>query len=144
MIRAATEADLDHLTALEHACFGPGAWTRAALASELSRSFVLMDGAGRGYAIGLPVLDECELLRIGVTPIARGAGLGALLLGAFHDACRQRQIVRVMLEVREDNVAARGLYAAGGYAEEGRRRGYYADHSGSGASIDALLLGRQL
>jgi ribosomal-protein-alanine N-acetyltransferase len=38
---------------------------------------------------------------------------------------RRRGASEVLLEVREDNDAARGLYASEGFTVLGRRRGYY-------------------
>ena len=45
------------------------------------------------------------------------------------------------VEVREDNVRARGFYAAAGYREIDRRRGYYRIR---GRRIDALVMERAL
>jgi ribosomal-protein-alanine N-acetyltransferase len=49
---------------------------------------------------------------------------------------------RMFLEVAEDNAAARALYARAGFAEAGRRRGYYARPDGPAA--DALVLALDL
>ena len=49
---------------------------------------------------------------------------------------------RLFLEVAEDNAAARALYATAGFAEAGRRRGYYA--AADGGRRDALLLALDL
>ena len=134
----ATRSDLPALAALERACFPGGAWSEGSLDTELSRGFILIDGLGRGYAIGLIVIDECELLRIGVHPEARKQGLGRTVLSAFHDTCGLRTVVRCHLEVRENNRAALALYTGSGYAISGRRRGYYP------GGIDALTMARDL
>lgn len=131
---------IDRLAALEEACFAEDAWSAAALRAELTRSFLVTDPAGLGYAIGLPILDECELLRIGVHPSAQGQGRGRALLDAFHHMAQQQHgAVRTLLEVRADNHAAIRLYEGAGYILEGRRRGYYAH-----GAVDALLYGRRL
>ena len=46
------------------------------------------------------------------------------------------------LEVAADNAAAQALYARAGFAESGRRRGYYRRPDGSG--LDALVMQRAL
>ena len=47
----------------------------------------------------------------------------------------------MLLEVREDNDRARAVYAAAGYREIDRRRGYYRIR---GRRIDALVMERDL
>jgi ribosomal-protein-alanine N-acetyltransferase len=43
------------------------------------------------------------------------------------------------LEVREDNVAARRLYETEGFAQVGRRRGYY-----DAGRVDAVVMRKEL
>ena len=125
------------LQALELACFGADAWSADALAAEADRSFFLLSPDRLGYVIGLPILDECELLRIGVHPSAQGQGRGRHLLDDFHAEAQRRGAVRTLLEVRADNTPAIRLYVGAGYVLEGRRRSYYAQ-----GTVDALLYGR--
>ncbi|MEL6347206.1 MAG: GNAT family N-acetyltransferase [Myxococcota bacterium] len=129
--------DLPALTRLEIACFTDAAWSTASLAGELDRGFILI--APLAYVVGLVIVDECELLRIGVHPDARRQGLGQAALDAFHHHAWQAGAIRTLLEVRADNDAAIRLYTSDGYVQEGRRRGYYA-----GGTVDALLFGRAL
>ena len=135
---------LARLAALERACFGPAAWSAAALAGELGRCFALFSEDGQGYVIGLPILDECELLRIGVHPDARRRGLGRALLDAFHAESVRRGVVRTLLEVRADNAAAIALYVSAAYELEGRRRAYYPARGEGSGPVDALLYGRRV
>lgn len=143
-MRLATRADLPALAALERACFPGAPWDEASLHAELSRGFILLDPGHRAYAIGMVILDECELLRIGVRPEARRHGLGQAALEAFHAECARRVVARVLLEVRADNAAARRLYEAAGYAAEGTRKSYYPPHAPGGQRVDAVLYGRLL
>ncbi len=69
-------------------------------------------------------------------------GLGRRLLAAFETAARDRGAETAFLEVADGNAAARALYLAGGYAETGRRKGYY--RSPEGRRIDALVMARTL
>lgn len=83
-----------------------------------------------------------EILRIGVPPELRGRGLGRRLIDRLlqNTAARPEKKSagdwKIMLEVSENNNAARALYAATGFVEVHRRRSYYADGS------DALILTR--
>ena len=78
-----------------------------------------------GYAIVLNVLDESHLLDIGVVPAAQGQGLGRYFLGWLCERAKEHGADTFFLEVRPSNVAALRLYERFGFAEIGRRRGYY-------------------
>ena len=54
-------------------------------------------------------------------------GIGTKLVGALISRARSEAAAAILLEVRESNLAARGLYERQGFREVGRRRGYYAD-----------------
>jgi ribosomal protein S18 acetylase RimI-like enzyme len=55
---------------------------------------------------------------LGVAPAVQGQGIGALLVAAACERLRDAGSSRVHLTVREDNPAARGLYARLGFTEE--------------------------
>ena len=90
-----------------------------------------------GYVVVLTVLDESEILNIAVAPAERGKAIGAMLLDAAIGMVEQAGAAQTFLEVRESNVAARGLYASRGFVEMARRRGYYRN-----PVEDALVLRR--
>lgn len=54
--------------------------------------------------------DEIELTYIGVSPVARGAGIGSALIRAFVQNSASRGYRRVSLSVETDNLAAIALY----------------------------------
>jgi ribosomal-protein-alanine N-acetyltransferase len=64
-----------------------------------------------------------------------------ILEEALRQLYRDR-VPEVFLEVDENNPAARALYAKLGFAEVGRRKGYYRD--GEGGESAALVLRLQL
>lgn len=104
---------------------------------------IIADGAlAAGMALLRVVVDEAELLEIGVVPRERGRGLGRVLLGSAEHAAKGLGALRMHLEVASDNAPARALYARAGYAPVGLRRGYY--RRPGGARVDALLLARAL
>lgn len=100
-----------------------------------------LDGRIAGFAAATLLLDgvenRCELDTMAVDPAARRRGLGQALLEAVLAWAAERGARRVGLEVRASNAAALGLYRRMGFAEEGRRVGYYAD-----PPEDALVLAR--
>jgi ribosomal-protein-alanine N-acetyltransferase len=121
----------------------PRPWGEAEFAALLADPlvFLLVEGDA-GFLLGRTVAGEAELLTIAVAPEARRLGLGRKLVGRFVYQARLRGAESAFLEVAEENVAARGLYLASGFAEAGRRRGYY--RTPEGRAVDALVLVRSL
>jgi len=99
------------------------------------------DGAPAGFSIARIVVDEAELLLLGVRRDARRQGVGRALLDAFCRQARQRGARRVHLEMRDGNAAAR-MYRMAGFEQVGRRPNYY--RGSASQSFDALTLSREL
>jgi ribosomal-protein-alanine N-acetyltransferase len=78
-----------------------------------------------GFALASGTLDEWELLSIAVLPGQRRAGAARRLMEAMIAETAARGGAKLFLEVAEDNLAARGLYESYGFAQIGRRPGYY-------------------
>ena len=132
----ATPADADTLAAIHAEAFD-SPWNAAALADLLGQAGVFGIAAPRGFILCRVVLDEAEILTLAVRPEVRRQGLARRLTRAAGDTARGLGAERLFLEVAEDNVAARGLYAGAGFVETGRRRGYYETPQGR---TDALIL----
>lgn len=121
---------------------GETPWSEAAFADLLAQTGVFAVEASDGFIMMRTVADEAEILTLAVRPAARRGGQGARLVGEGVLAAAARGAARVFLEVAEDNVAARALYARAGFVEAGRRPGYYA--AADGGRRDALLLALNL
>jgi [ribosomal protein S18]-alanine N-acetyltransferase len=78
-----------------------------------------------GYIVGRTVLDQGEILNLGVSLPARRRGVGRALVGGLLEAFAGAGVLTAYLEVRESNVPAQRLYATFGFQEVGRRRRYY-------------------
>jgi ribosomal-protein-alanine N-acetyltransferase len=131
----------DTLAALHARCFTtPPPWSAASFAALLDSPHVFLhhDPAGRGFVLGRVAAGEAELLTIATIPEARRGGLGRAMMAAFEAEARARGAETAFLEVAETNAPARALYAACGFAEAGRRRGYYLAEGG--AAVDAMIL----
>jgi ribosomal protein S18 acetylase RimI-like enzyme len=103
---------------------------RLELGGRLTRAWVACaDGstAPVGYALGWWVVDELQLLGIGVLPGARRAGFGKRLLEHVLTATFAAGGRRVLLEVARGNAAARRLYDGAGFRVFNVRPGYYRD-----------------
>lgn len=148
-VREVRWQDLDELAVLEQRCFADDAWSVESFWAELAqrprRDYLVLERAGTvvGYA-GLDVVGEvADVMTVAVDPGLRGTGLGAVLLEQLHERARSAGATSVMLEVRDDNGPARGLYESRGYAVVRTRQGYYASRDGAPAA-DALVMRREL
>ena len=93
-----------------------------------------------GFILSRRAADEAEVLTIVVDPVQRRQGLGSKLLDANMGLLARYGVKTLFLEVGETNAAARKLYANLGFAEVGRRQGYY--RTTGGAPATALTLRR--
>jgi ribosomal-protein-alanine N-acetyltransferase len=130
--------------ALPEAPHWPESAYAAALESDATPrriALVVEDGEARmwGFAVALIVAPQAELETIAVAKSAQRQGIATRLLAELFTALKRIQISEVFLEVRESNRAARAFYTRAGFAETGRRAGYYTD-----PKEDAILLSRAL
>ena len=140
-VRGLEPEDSTAVYEIERDCFGDP-WTSDALMQavhEKGRSvFVAVeDGRTVGYGMIQQVLDECEILRVAVTPKFRRKGAGQLLLEEMIKAAYETGARIYYLEVRESNNAAIGLYKKLKFTESGLRNGYY-----SNPTENAILMSR--
>lgn len=129
VIRDAHLADIPEIAEIERASFSDP-WSASSFRSLIglpSTWFAVAERSGRviGYSVMMIAADEAELGNIAVADGDRRHGVGRLLLDAAVEAAGELGVVSIYLEVRDSNDAARSLYAARGFEEVGRRRGYY-------------------
>jgi ribosomal-protein-alanine N-acetyltransferase len=136
--------DLGRLARLHQSCFDDP-WSRADLAHLLALpgGFGLMarlfegnlsglDGMrGVGFALCRVIRDEGELLSIGVSPTYRRRSIATVLLRDSMERCQRIGAQTMFLEVATDNISAQILYQSFGFAEVGKREGYYLRPDGS-------------
>ncbi|WP_182377555.1 ribosomal protein S18-alanine N-acetyltransferase [Nocardioides sp. WS12] len=133
VVRAAVAADVPSIVDLEAEAFPLDPWSTNLVAEGVSGSlptvsYVVADlaGAFAGYAV-VSVVDVAELQRIAVLPTLRRSGIATALLAAVHAQAAEGGANQVLLEVREDNIEARGFYERHGFTELGKRARYYRD-----------------
>jgi ribosomal-protein-alanine N-acetyltransferase len=133
MIIEAGPAYAEALAALHAHAFPDEPWSTESFSTLLAQPgmVALLDERG-GFLLLRLVLDEAEILTLGVT--AKREGIATGLLNAAITLLRGRDIATLHLEVAAPNVAARALYEKLGFTQAGMRRRYYADGS------DALTL----
>ncbi len=141
----ATAADAVALAALDARC-NPAAWSEQAFTNHLAASppnatLVFREGAAlAAFCAFRVVFGELEILQLGTDPDLRRRGLARALLAQVLAEGGTAGAAAAWLEVRVGNAAARSLYAGLGFAEVGRRAGYYTRPSGRRASCcDAIV-----
>lgn len=138
-IRLATArvGDLAAVMRVMDAAFDPAygeAWSGAQLltlfALPSARVCAAWDGDRPcGFSAARIAGPESELLLLGVDPLYRGRGIGALLMNDWQTWAAQQGAEDYFLEMRADNEAVH-LYRRTGFTECGRRSAYYRGHDG--------------
>jgi ribosomal-protein-alanine acetyltransferase len=126
--------------------FGTEAWSRGSYLSEIAdrrhRYYVAAEseeGELLGWGGVMVVQDSAEILTVGVVPGGRRQGLARRMLAELLAEARRRGARQAFLEVRVDNEPARELYRSEGFADMGRRPGYY-----DGGRVDAVTMRKEL
>ena len=138
-------SDLDAVARIAELCF-PVPWARMEFEKELLREYsvlrVLRPAPGQPVAAFTNFWclgSEAQLMNIATLPEARGRGHGHALMEDLVRIARERHVKLVTLEVRRSNEAARALYGAFAFTEEGIRQRYYSDN-GEDAVVMHLCL----
>jgi ribosomal-protein-alanine N-acetyltransferase len=134
--------DVDEVHAIELSVF-PHPWSRANFIDSLASGYdawVLRDAAGTlvGYFLLMFAVDEAHLLDVAVAAERQRQGLGRYLLDKLVVRARQAAMESILLEVRPSNERALEVYKNYGFAEIGRRKGYYPAHDGQ--REDAIVM----
>ncbi len=137
-LRAARAADV---AAMEAATMGTDAWNEALVTDDLGRpnrvwwaacqadpSMPLPDHARLlGYAGGLVVDGDVQILKVAVDPEFRRRGIAQELVARVADDARNLNARTSSLEVRASNTGAQAFYERLGYRSLGKRPRYYSD-----------------
>lgn len=132
-VRNSRLEDLGAVAHLENLCFDDP-WTPASLLGELQPDNLRLplvaelDGVVIGYLMAWRVADQLHILNIAADPARRRLGVGTALLREAARRGLETGQQELTLEVRESNHGARAFYRRHGFAETGRRRGYYQDN----------------
>ncbi|WP_240641459.1 ribosomal protein S18-alanine N-acetyltransferase [Nocardioides ferulae] len=146
LVRAAGPDDVAAVAASEAENLGADAWSEGLVAAGLAGDvptvhYLVAEVGGSvvGHAVVSVVVDLSELQRIAVASAYRRHGVASALLAEVVTLARAGGADRLLLEVRENNAAAKSFYAAAGFVEVDRRPRYYAD--GTTAVVLCLSLG---
>jgi ribosomal-protein-alanine N-acetyltransferase len=136
------------LAAALHAGSFDDAWSEGAIGELLAMpgSFGLLAYLGDqpvGLVIALATGPDAEILTLGVLPKSRRRGIARRLLAAVGERAGAVGCERLVLEVAEDNEAARSLYRGSGFADIARRPAYYR-RPARATAVAGIVLARPL
>jgi len=142
----ASTRDAAAFATIHAASFNRG-WSEQEFEQLLTDRSVIADRVTRGrkalgFILSRRAADEAEILSVAVARAVRGQGLARRLLDLHLRRLAGFGLRAVFLEVEEDNVPARKLYARAGFQEAGRRKDYYIQ--GRARPAAALVLRRDL
>lgn len=132
--RLATLDDLPALVQLDSLC-APNPWTETQFHEELNRKFARIlvmtdddtDSVIAAYLVYWLQAEAVSLLNLGVGPNWRGLGFARRLIQTMIKEAVREDIPKVVLEVRESNMAAIRLYHSIGFQDTHRRESFYSD-----------------
>jgi ribosomal-protein-alanine N-acetyltransferase len=142
--RQMTEADLDCIVEIERIVHAHP-WTRGNFVDSLAAGYhcwiAERDAQTAGYGIVMIAAGEAHLLNLSVASNWQQHGIGTEFTRFFVKLARDYGAVKIYLEVRPSNIAARALYRRSGFAEIGVRPGYYP---AAGGREDAVIMERSV
>lgn len=126
----------EEMADLHRACFDRDRpWSEQEFNDLIASPHVSVHHRPGGFAMVRAVAGEHELLTLAVDPNRRRKGIASRLMADWLDTAQGET---AFLEVSADNTGARRLYERHGFAETGRRKGYYSRaHS---TPVDAVLM----
>ena len=143
-----TESDIPQIARLETEFFSQP-WKEESISHYLENGNLIFivakdpkaaDGEDvAGYMALLQLVDESDLVSIGVHKDYRRMGIAREMMDIAYEMAQECGIAKIHLEVRESNVSAIALYESEGFERVGVRKGYYDK-----PKEDALLYTKQL
>ncbi len=121
---------------LHKLCFPHKPWGADDFA-ELKKSGCEIVASDNGFIVWRTVLDEAEIITIGVHPNARGTGIAIALLGIMENEIKKSGVKKIFLEASAENIPAINLYKKCGFNQNGRRPKYYD-------GVDAILMVKEI
>lgn len=119
-------------------------WSEKSVLETINESrsvCIAAEKAGRliGYVLAYAVAGDLEIARIAVEKETRRQGVAGHLMLELEQICEERKIGKILLDVRESNIAARSFYLEEGFIEDGIRQNFYGN-----PKEDAVLMSREL
>lgn len=104
---------------------------------ELKKSGCEIVASENGFIVWRTVVDEAEIITVGVHPGARGTGIATSMIGVMEHEIKKSDIKKIFLEVSVENTPAINLYKKCGFTQNGLRP-KYCD------GVDAILMAKDI
>lgn len=129
IFRRARQEDAEAVYEIGTLCFSD-AWQKATVANDMKGAhslYFVAEEAGEviAYACWWFVVDEAQLVNIGVRPTSRRRGIAEELLREGLAESAARGMASVYLEVRVSNLSAQALYRKHGFSVKALRPKVY-------------------
>ena len=126
----------DELANLHKKCFPNKPWSADDF-RELKQSGCEIIMSENGFIVYRIVVDEAEIITIGVNPEKRRLGIAAAMIGIIEKNIKSQGVNKIFLEVASTNVPAQKLYENAGFKSIGLRPKYYD-------GVDAILMSKDI
>lgn len=141
--REATTDDIPEILSLDQECFARP-WSEALFTHEIlsptSMVFIARDKESFvGFISMMMVYDEAHITNVAVSIPYRRRRIAYSLLQIAESAAAACGMLRLTLEVRVGNSAARALYEKFGYTAVGIRPHYYDDNGEDAVIMDKVI-----
>ena len=126
----------NELANLHKKCFPNKPWSADDF-RDLKQSGCEIIMSQNGFIVYRIVLDEAEIITIGVNPENRRQGIASAMIGIIEKTIKNQGVKKIFLEVASNNIPAQKLYENCGFIQVGLRPKYYD-------GIDAILMSKDL
>ena len=126
----------EELSNLHKKCFPNKPWSADDF-RELQNSGCEIIMSQNGFIVYRIVLDEAEIITIGVNPEMRRQGIASAMIGIIEKSIKNQGVKKLFLEVASNNVAGKKLYENCGFLPAGLRPKYYD-------GVDAILMSKDI
>ena len=124
------------LANLHQKCFPTKPWSADDF-RDLKQSGCEIIMSENGFIVYRKVLDEAEIITIGVAPEMRRGGIASAMIGIIEKTLLYQGVKKIFLEVASTNIPAKKLYENMGFKMVGLRPKYYD-------GVDAILMEKEL
>ena len=124
------------LSNLHKKCFPNKPWSENDF-RELKQSGCEIIMSENGFIVYRVVVDEAEIITIGVNPTAQRGGIASAMLQIIEQTLKKQNVKKIFLEVATTNTPAKKLYEKYGFKIVGTRPKYYD-------GIDAILMEKDI
>ena len=126
----------DELSNLHKKCFPNHPWSPDDF-RDLKQSGCEIIMSQNGFIVYRIVLDEAEIITIGVNPEMRRQGIASAMIGIIDKNIKNQGVKKIFLEVAANNIHGKKLYENHGFNRVGLRPKYYD-------GIDAILMSKDI